>query len=96
MKSKEEYVQYLHKKIDEWNSDIDRLRAKADRLDKESRLELEEQISQLKGRRDEIEVKVSELNQAGSDAWEDIKSGIDLAWDAMNIAIKSATSRFFK
>jgi uncharacterized coiled-coil DUF342 family protein len=96
MKTKEEYIQFLHQKIDEWNSDIDKLREKADKLDSKSREELNEQILNLKRKRDEIELKATELSKSGSDAWQDLKSGIDLAWDAMNVAVKSASSRFFK
>jgi uncharacterized coiled-coil DUF342 family protein len=96
MKNKEQYIAYLHKKIDDWNADIDRLMDKADRIDKESRVELHNQIKILKSKRSEIETKIAELSQTGTDAWEDIKSGIDLAGEALSVAVKSATARFFK
>jgi len=96
MKTKEEYLSYLHKKIDEWNDDIDRLMDKAERLDAKSRAELDQQIRMLKIKRDEIERKTTEISQSGAAAWEDIKTGLDLAWEAMNLAIKAATTRFYK
>jgi hypothetical protein len=48
----------------------------------------------LKSKRDEVEKKVSEISRSGENAWEDLKAGVDLAWEAMSEAIKSATSRF--
>jgi uncharacterized coiled-coil DUF342 family protein len=94
MKNKEAFVQKLHAKIDEWNADIDRLKAKADQLEADSRIEYQKQIEALKNKRNEIEKKLSELSRSGEGAWEDLKTGIDLAREAMNDAIKSATAKF--
>jgi len=96
MKTKDEYINFLHKKINEWNSDIDRLLAKVERADAETKVELQDRIRMLQTKRDEIEAKIAELGQAGAGAWQDIKSGLDLAWEAMNVAVKSARNRFFK
>ena len=94
MKNKEAYIQKLHAKIDEWNADIDKLKAKADQVEADSKIEYQKQINILKTKRDEIEKKVSEISRSGEEAWEDLKAGVDLAWEAMSDAIKSATSRF--
>ena len=94
MNPKEAYVQKLHAKIDEWNADIDRLKAKADQVEADSKIEYQKQIQALKNKRDEIEKKISEISRSGENAWKDLKAGVDLAWDAMSEAIKSATSRF--
>lgn len=74
MKKRDEYIAVLHKKIDEWNNDIDTLKEKADKIDTESRIEIQQQIQLLK----------------------DIKSGMDLAWESMDFAVKSAINRFAK
>ncbi|MGB3212039.1 MAG: hypothetical protein WBB19_15150 [Desulforhopalus sp.] len=95
MKSKEEYIDHLHKKIDDWNADIDTLMVKTERIDRESRTELHDQIQKLKVKRDEIERKINTLSQSGAEAWGDIKSGLDLAGEAMSTAVNSATTRFF-
>ena len=94
MKSKEAYIQKLHAKIDEWNADIDRLKAKADQVEANSKIEYQKQIQALKTNRDEIEKKISEISRSSENAWEDLKAGVDLAWEAMSEAIKSATTRF--
>jgi Flp pilus assembly pilin Flp len=38
--------------------------------------------------------KLTELKDAGDDAWEDLKAGIDSTWDSLGNALKSAASRF--
>jgi hypothetical protein len=38
--------------------------------------------------------KLSELQAAGDDAWEDLKAGIESSWASLRNAVKSATSRF--
>lgn len=96
MASRQEYIQSLHQKIDEWNADIDKLAAKKDQVEAESKLELQKQIDSLKGKRSEMEIELENLKNTGADAWEDVKSGVDLAWEAMNSAVKSAFSRFTK
>ncbi|MEE4165794.1 MAG: hypothetical protein V2I35_07340 [Desulfocapsaceae bacterium] len=95
MKTKEDYIRSLHRKIDEWDAEIDKLKIKMDRIDDESRAELSENIQLLKEKRDDINRKIGELNDSGKDAWQDLKSGMDLAWEAMNTAVSSATRRFF-
>ena len=94
MKDKEAYIRKLHAKIDEWNADIDKLTAKASQVEAESRIEYQKQIEAIKSKRDDIEKKAAEISHSGGEAIGDLKAGIDLAWEAMNEAIKSAASRF--
>ena len=96
MQSKDEYIQFLHRKIDEWNADIERLRLKADKVEAETRADLQNQIDMLKSKRGDVEERLSDLTIAGTEAWKDMKSGLDLAWEATNNAFQSAVSRFLK
>jgi len=94
MASKDEYVQKLHAKLDVWNAEIDKLKAKAEKAQAESRVEHQEQIKNLQQKLWEAEKKVAELRNAGEGAWEDLKAGVQLAWDSMEEAVKSARSKF--
>jgi len=38
--------------------------------------------------------KLKEFKGSGEDAWEDPKAGVELAWDSLGEAVKSAASRF--
>ncbi len=94
MADKDAYVKKMHAKLDEWNAEIDKLKAKADQAEAESRIEYQKQIEDLQDKRREAERKMSQVKKAGEGAWEDLKSGVQDAWDAMDEAVKSARSKF--
>ena len=94
MKSRDEYVRKMQAKLDEWNDEIDILTAKAGGVSADVKKEYSEQIESLKVKQAAARQKIEELQQAGESAWEDVKSGIELAWSAMGEAINSARSRF--
>jgi len=94
MNSRDEYLRKMQAKLEEWNADIDTLTAKAGEVTAEVKNEYNEQIESLKAKQIATRQKIEELQHAGESAWEDLKSGIDLAWTAMGEAIDSAKSRF--
>ena len=94
MSDKTAYTRKLEAEIEEWNAEIDLLRAKAKSASADAQLDYEQQIDDLKSKRDEMEVKLQELNDASAGAWEDVKRGVDRAWKDMSAAVEAATSRF--
>ena len=94
MSAKDEYLQKLHAKLDEWNAKIDKLKAKADQAEADSRIEYNKRIAKLLEKRSEIKQKIAELNKAGENAWGDMKAGLQLAVESMEQALHSAKSRF--
>lgn len=94
MSTKEEFVRKMHSKLDIWNAEIDALTAKASSAEASARAEYHKQIEALRGKRDEARSKLDALESAGEGAWEDLKAGVELAWDAVSEAVQSATSRF--
>ncbi|WP_291322620.1 hypothetical protein [Desulfonatronospira sp.] len=87
-------VQKLKAKLDEWNAEIDRLNAKAEQTEAEAKMEYLQQVEELKKYRDEAQQKMEMLQEAGEGAWEDMKSGVEMAVESMAQAIKSARERF--
>ena len=94
MTDKDAYVQKLHAKLDEWNAEIDKLKAKADNTEADLRIEYQKQIDSLQEKRKDAEIKIGEVAEAGEGALEDLKSGVQGAWDSMEEALKSARSKF--
>ena len=45
-------------------------------------------------KREKAHKKLTEVREAGEGAWEDLKSGVQSAWDSMEEALKSARSKF--
>jgi uncharacterized coiled-coil DUF342 family protein len=84
----------MHAKLDEWNAEIDRLKAKLDGAKAEKRIEYREDIENLKAKQKEVEEKIDTLRDAGDDAWEDLKKGVEDAWQSMESAVNAAKNRF--
>lgn len=94
MSAKDAYVQKLHAKLDEWSAQIDKMKAKADQAEADSRIEYNKRIVVLQEKRSETKQKIEALRKAGAGAWEDLKSGVQLAVESMEQALDSARSRF--
>lgn len=94
MSSRDEYIRRMQAKLDEWNADIDSLTVKAGEVSADARSECNEQIASLKAKQTAARQKIDELQHSGEGAWEDLKTGIELAWSAIGEAIDSARSRF--
>lgn len=94
MKSKEEYIQAMQAKLEEWSADIDALTAKGSEVSAELKNEYTEQIEALKVKQTAARQKIEEMQKSGEGAWEDLKSGMELAWKAASEAVDSAKSRF--
>jgi chromosome segregation ATPase len=92
--TRDAYVQKIKAKLDEWNAEIDRLEAQARQKEADAQTRLQEQIDQVKAKRQTAEEKLDDVRQAGGDAWEDLKSGLELATEAVGDALRSARSRF--
>jgi hypothetical protein len=94
MTSRHEYIDKIKDKLDEWDADIDELEELATKAKSELKFELEDQITSLKLKRDIAKLKLSEIKDAGEEAWEDIKTGAEEAWDDLKDAIEKARSHF--
>lgn len=93
MTDKQAYEKKLEAKLEEWQADIDKLRAKAKEAGADAQIEYEKQIDTLRKSRDDMEAKLSEMREAQTAAWEDVKRGADKAWDSMSKAMQDAWKR---
>jgi hypothetical protein len=94
MSMKEACEQKLQAQLDEWSAEIAKLKAKADGAEADAQLECYKKIEGLRSMQETAANKITELKDAGDDAWEDLKAGIDSASDSLDNALKSAVSRF--
>ena len=94
MDNKDVYIQKLHERVDKWNAELDNLYAEANKTTAESRVEFQNQMENLREKRQVVEHKIAEMREASEGAWEELKSGVRSAWDSMEEALKSAQSRF--
>ena len=92
--TKEAYLEKLKAKLDEWNAQIDKLKAKAAQSKADAKIEIEKHVGDLETRRREVENKIQHLVQASGPAWEDLKGGVQSAWNKLDEAVRSATEKF--
>ncbi|MFP3983250.1 MAG: coiled coil domain-containing protein [Desulfurivibrionaceae bacterium] len=88
------YEEKLQAQLDEWKAEIDKLKAKADKAEADARIEYYKQIDELRARHEEASEKLADLKAASSDAWEDIRSGVENARVQLDNAMRNAASRF--
>lgn len=94
MTTKDEYVRKMHSRLDQLNHEIDKLAAKKEEIGEKGHAEFAKRMEELRARRDEAKGHLKEIQAAGESAWEDLKAGAELAWDAITQAIESARARF--
>jgi len=91
---KQVYQEKLQAQLDEFNAQIELLKAKAEKTESSTKLSYLETVDELKLKRDLAKSKLQELRNSSDDAWEDLKEGIENAWADVSSSIESAISRF--
>jgi uncharacterized coiled-coil DUF342 family protein len=94
MDDKSAYKQKFEARLKQWAAEIDKLEAKAAEARADARLQYQSQIKELRGKQDEAVEKLQKLSAAQGEAWKDLKSGVESAWDALGKAVQNAASRF--
>jgi hypothetical protein len=94
--NRDEYVQKLKTQLDQWNAEVQRWEAKARESQAHMKQEYEQQLAQLRSRRDEALYQMKLMQNASHDAWQDMMRGADEAWKNMADAFGKARSHFEK
>ena len=96
MKSREEYIDKLAAQLKEWSAKIDELETKARAAKAEAKTGYENQIRQLKEKRDAAAKRLQELRDASGEAWEALKVGAEAAWTDLRKSVAEAKEKFNK
>lgn len=98
METKDSYLQKMKEKFDDlnykWNVERNKLEAKTQQAKAEVKEKFEEKLKTLQDRREQMRQKLDQIDNAGEEAWRDIKEGVESAWQSLNEAIKKARSHF--
>jgi chromosome segregation ATPase len=98
METKDSYLKKMKEKFDDlnykWNIERNKLEAKTQQAKVEVKEKFEEKLKTLQERREQMRQKLDQIDNAGEEAWRDIKKGVDSAWQSLNEAIKKARSHF--
>jgi septal ring factor EnvC (AmiA/AmiB activator) len=96
MNEKELYKQKKQAKLDEWEAEVGKLKAKASGVSADVQLKLNKQIKELEGKVEQGKAKLAEFASASEDAGESLKEGVDSVWDSMKSAFSDAADKFKK
>jgi uncharacterized coiled-coil DUF342 family protein len=96
MLTRNEYVEQLKTKLDEWNRDIAHWEEKARSKKNDLTIDYEMKMDELRKKRDEATAKLKELQASSGEAWKELKAGADSAWAAMREAFDKARTHFQK
>ena len=88
------YQEKAKAQLEEWEADLDKLRAKARQKEADDKIHLEEKIRDLEMKLEKGKTKYNELKASGGSAWESVKEGMDAAWNDLTSAFKEAKSKF--
>lgn len=94
MSMKDVYQKKLEAQLQEWNAEIEKLKAKARKAEANTQAKYQEKLDEISRKQDAAKAKLAELQNSSEKAWEDLKSGIENAWKNLEDAVKSAASYF--
>jgi predicted nucleic acid-binding Zn-ribbon protein len=94
MSKRDEYVEKLKHKLDDWNKDLDELEAKAEHVKGDMKEKYKEELAVVREQRESVKQKASELIDSSEGAWEELKTGVEDAWHKLSAAIDRAHSKF--
>lgn len=96
MESREAYEQKVRTRLDEFQSGIQRLQAKAREADADTRIAMEEQTARLEARREAVLTRLAPLRDAGDEDLADIKSGLEDALRDLEDAFDATAAKLEK
>jgi SMC interacting uncharacterized protein involved in chromosome segregation len=93
MKSRDEQIDSLAAQLKEWSAKIDELESKARATKADVKTGYENQVKQLKDKRDAATKKLQELKGASAEAWDTLKAGAETAWSELKNAVTAAKEK---
>lgn len=94
MEEKKNYQKLLEAQLAQWEIEIEKLNAQAQKAKVEVRLEYLKQIDELKKKQEVARSKLTELKGSAGEAWQELKAGAEHAFDELKKAFSSAKSKF--
>jgi len=95
MNDRELYQQKLEALLEEWQAELDKLKATAAETSADTQLEMNQQIEKFESKINAGKTKLAELSTASEEVWESIKAELEAAWDSSRLAFDNAAVEFW-
>ena len=94
MLTKDQYVEKMKLRLDQWSAEMDVLEAKAHKTQEEAKVKYQEQLVALRAQRQEGEEKLKAIQSATEDSWEQLKAETENVWDAFKDSFHAFKAHF--
>jgi len=94
MSKKQEYIDKMRGQLEGFNAKIEILKTGASKADSSFQPSYHSTIEELTLKRQVVESKLHQLENAEDDNWEDLKEEMEKAWADFSTTIKAANARF--
>lgn len=94
MSQRQTFIENLKCKLDEWNAEIERLQAKADKIEVPNRARYSATMQDIIGKIQQLEKKLIMIDNSTTDAWRNMKSALESHRKTLEERIKHARDIF--
>jgi hypothetical protein len=84
------YIENLAAQMVEWDTQVERLKDKAESATVDSKSDYSQAIAALQLKRDEAAQKLQGISAATDHEWEELKTGTDQVWDEVRTILRDA------
>ena len=88
------YPEMFEAQLWEWDLRLDLVKAKAENLNADAKLEFDRQLAALQRKRNEALAEFEDLHTRGDVAWNEVKESTERVWSEWVEAMESFASRF--
>lgn len=94
MENRKEYIDRMAARLKEWDTELQKLEAKAELAKADVKASYNQQIKELRLKKGEAQQKLKKIQDAGEDAWEELKEGAEKSWKLFEDSVKTALGKF--
>ena len=94
LEQKEKYTQEVLEKLSKYNQQFNALDRKVGVLGEQAKKDMMGEIANVNAKKNQVTLKMRELQASTGKAWEDVKIGLDKAVDDLEESYKQAMSRY--
>ena len=91
---KKSYLNKLSSQIKQWETEIDKLKAKANKTKTDVNIEYNNKIDEIRHKKEDLEKKIKLLQKSGDEAWDEIKDGLGKSWKDFKTSFDNVISKF--
>jgi phage-related minor tail protein len=94
MDKREAYRDLAKAQIKEWEAKIDLLKARGEKATAGAKIDMINAVEKLQAEKNALQKRIAEMMDAGGDAWEKLKDGMEKAMDEMKKSIEKTMEKF--